>query len=433
MRLALAATGVIALAGCNAFDKYLKVTSPEQIPTGLAEQPQNAELLSFSAVGDFECAYGVSVVINGLVSGELIDGTLTAARWDYDRRSFDHTTPTYSTGTCDGSVSEIGQYTPIQTARHTNDRVLQLLRGWTDAQVAPNSRQQLIDTAAVYAAYSRLLLGETMCTAPDSEFGQALTPAQIFAKAEALFTLVIDSVPVSALGEDTTIRTVAFAGRARARLDQGNLAGAAADAALIPAGFEFDATATGGGASSHRQNRINAQQTGRNISVQAAYRGLTVTGTGGTVPDTRVAVARNASPDTNASDRVTPLFISLKNSSAATPLRVASYQEAQLIIAEANGGSAASVTAINNARVADGLPPYNGPTDAASVAAQVTEERRRELFLEGKRLFDIRRLSLPLDPAPGLTYSTADRKGGTYQNQTCFPLPDVEKFNNPGV
>ena len=48
---------------------------------------------AIGVVGDFECAYGAAIVVNGLVSGELIDGTLTAARWDYDRRSFDETTP----------------------------------------------------------------------------------------------------------------------------------------------------------------------------------------------------------------------------------------------------------------------------------------------------------------------------------------------------
>ena len=36
---------------------------------------------------------------------------------------------------------------------------------------------------------------------------------------------------------------MAYVGRARARLDQGNKTGAAADAALVPAGFVINATA----------------------------------------------------------------------------------------------------------------------------------------------------------------------------------------------
>lgn len=117
-----------------------------------------------------------------------------------------------------------------------------------------------------------------------------------------------------------------------------------------------------------------------------------------------------------------------KNPLPATQVSVRGTRLAQLIIAEAAVGSATSVTAINNARAADGLPPYSGPTDAPTVMAQVIEERRRELFLEATRLYDLHRLSLPLNPAPGTPYSTAASKGGKYGSQTCFPLPDVREI-----
>ena len=61
--------------------------------------------------------------------------------------------------------------------------------------------------------------------------------------------------------------------------------------------------------------------------------------------------------------------------------------------------------------------------------AQIIEERRREFFLEGHRLGDLRRYNLPFLPAPGAPYGP----GGTYGNQTCFPLPDVERINNPNI
>jgi starch-binding outer membrane protein, SusD/RagB family len=62
--------------------------------------------------------------------------------------------------------------------------------------------------------------------------------------------------------------------------------------------------------------------------------------------------------------------------------------------------------------------------------AQLVEERRRELFLEGRRLWDVRRLDLPLVPAPGEPYEIG---GGEYGAQRCFPLPDVERNNNPNI
>jgi len=46
-------------------------------------------------------------------------------------------------------------------------------------------------------------------------------------------------------------------------------------------------------------------------------------------------------------------------------------------------------------------------------------------------LYDVRRLNLPLDPAAGIPYSTVYLKGGNYGTERCFPVPDVERLNNP--
>ena len=76
------------------------------------------------------------------------------------------------------------------------------------------------------------------------------------------------------------------------------------------------------------------------------------------------------------------------------------------------------------------MPAYDatGQT-AAEVLAQVIEERRREFFLEGHRFNDVRRFNLPLEPAVGAPFAS----GGTHGDQRCFPLPDVERLNNPNI
>jgi len=43
---------------------------------------------------------------------------------------------------------------------------------------------------------------------------------------------------------------------------------------------------------------------------------------------------------------------------------------------------------------------------------------------------DIRRLGLAWLPAVGTPYPGG---GGTYGDQTCFPLPDAERINNPNL
>ena len=92
-------------------------------------------------------------------------------------------------------------------------------------------------------------------------------------------------------------------------------------------------------------------------------------------------------------------------------------------------GAAAAINVVRASRT--GVPAYDvtGQT-AAQVQATIVEDRRRELFLEGHRLGDIRRLNLALVPAAGVPYPGG---GGVYGTQSCFPLPDVERVNNPNI
>ena len=50
--------------------------------------------------------------------------------------------------------------------------------------------------------------------------------------------------------------------------------------------------------------------------------------------------------------------------------------------------------------------------------------RRRELFLESQRYFDLTRFNQPEIPAAG----TAFYAGGSFASQKCLPLPDVERL-----
>ena len=99
-----------------------------------------------------------------------------------------------------------------------------------------------------------------------------------------------------------------------------------------------------------------------------------------------------------------------------------------MILAEAQGGASA-VTIINTMRAAASLNPYTGATDATSIKALIASERQRVLFLEGYRAFDIERLNLALVPAVGSPYL----QGGVYGGTVCFPVPDIEKNNNPNI
>lgn len=405
------------MIGCNILDKGLEATAPDKIETSVLETPTNAGLIVNSAIGNFECALKSYIVDAAMAGGEFMDATPTAANWAFDRRDTDPTADTrYATNGCDA----YGIYTPIQVARGTADRALELLQDWTDAQVA--NRQDLIAKAAAYAGYSRILLGEGFCEAAIN-LSPIMTSAEVFASAEAMFTTAITAAQTAG---DQQILNMAYVGRARARLDQGNKAGASADAALVAAGFVMNASSEN--SPTVRQNRVQTFNQAGLVSVAPSYRNMTVAGPSGPVPDSRVTVTNAGKAGT---DNRTPLYIQTKYATSTSPIPIASYKEAQLIIAEVSGGQTA-VNIINNFRTARGLPTFSS-TDPTAIANEVIETRRRELFLEGQHLYDVRRLNLPLDPAAGIPYSTVYLKGGNYGTARCFPLPDVEKLNNPNI
>jgi hypothetical protein len=118
--------------------------------------------------------------------------------------------------------------------------------------------------------------------------------------------------------------------------------------------------------------------------------------------------------------------IQLIFASESAPIPLATYEEAQLIIAEVQGGQTA-VDIIDALHTKYGLAPSGvDPNDAAAVRAQVIEERRRQFFLTGQRASDIRRLNLPLDPPEGSPY----RWGGNHGGARCYPVPDAERDAN---
>jgi hypothetical protein len=401
---------VLALgsAACNVLDEALEVDTPSQVPAETLDDPALAHLLVSGLIADFDCALGAFVVTGGLLGDELHDATFTANRWPVPSRQVQASDSRYSTFGC----TTLGVYTPISTARWSADNALTQLEAWSDAEVV--DRQQKLATAAAYAGYSHILLAEMFCTAA-VDLGPELSPADIFERAETRFTRAIEAAQAAG---DEEILNMARVGRARTRLALGNTAGAAEDAQAVPAGFERVATASE--VSDRRRNRV-AQETRLNtVSVKEPYRDLTVDGQ----PDARVTVL---DLERKGPDAQTDLWQQQKYTSDGQSLPVATWREAQLIIAEAQGGQAA-VDAINVLRDFHGLPAYAGGSEA-EIATQVREERRRELFLEGHRLWDIRRFDLPLFPETGTPFS----KGGQYQSARCLPLPDVERASNPNL
>ena len=419
---ALVAAALVVATACS---DTLKVASPSRIDANSLESPNNAKLLVTGAISDFECAFGAYIVAGGLIGDELMDATQTADRYPYEQRTITSASTRYATGSC----TAVGTYSPLQTARVSADNIRRLLEGWTDAQVA--NRQLLVAQAAAYEGYSQLLLAEGFCGTVFSHFnadktiayGSPITPTQALDSAITQFTEAINAAQTA--GVDS-VRFMALVGRARAKLDKGDLAGARADAVLVPANFVYYATAST--VNSRRNNRVWADNglggggaINSGSSVGPPYRNLN---------DPRVPVTNTGK---TAGGTGIPIWVETKYTTASSPIRLATGDEAQLIIAEADikSNPANTVTIVDAFRAKSGgsEAPYVGATDSTSLIGAIITERRRSLFLESQHLGDFIRYNLPFNPAPGATFYG----GGQYGSARCMPLPDVETASNPNT
>ena len=416
--LATALIAIVAAAACDQ-NKLLDVKSPNSVPVDLFNDPKNAALMVNSAIGDFECAAGAEVLIEGIISDELADSQLGAAQWPYDRRDANtQTNGIYGTSNCTSSQGP-GIYTPLSVARWATDTAIAKLTSWSDAQV-PN-RALFLAQMNLYAGFSYALMGQTMCKAA-FDLSAPVDQNGMFALAEQRFTAAINGA--TALGNNA-ILNAARVGRARVRLYMNKLPEAIADAQPVPSGFVYNINTDANDA--RRYNKVyNSVAATGNYTVDSLSLNLQ-TERGEVDPRSAVSVLATRPADSKSVIIVPKRYSTGYNA----PMPLASYEEAQLILAEAQGGATA-VNIINAMRATVNLLPYIGAIDAASVKNLVIDERRRVLFVQGLRNYDMQRFNIawPAKEAPGVTYP---RVGGVYGTTTCLPLPDVERLNNPNA
>ena len=407
----------LSLASCDILDDLISVEAPDRIQAEALEQPGNALTLLAGMIGDFECSFGHYVSFGSTFVEEL-QWSLGVESWrPIDARELEESgfNSPHSFSTCDflyqGDTP--GLYKPVSIARWQADHLLALLDEWAGEDIP--DRQMIEARALAYSGYSTLLLGEGMCSAA-FDVGPEMQPPEVFARAEGKFAEAIQAA--SAIGNDE-ILNMARVGRARALQNMGQLADAAASAAAVPEGFVMNADFSA--IAPRRENLVFVlNNRGNNASVEEPFRGL---------DDPRVPVLDEG----RLSGRGIPMFTQQKYPTSGSPIPLATWEEARLIVAEAEltaGNLEAAVAAINEVRTRPGvdLQPFTS-SDRQEITEQLYHERRMEFFLEGHRMGDMRRYNLPQIPAAGSPYPI----GGSYGDQRCAPLPRVEKLNNPNI
>jgi hypothetical protein len=425
----LAALGCAALLGLAACQNALEVELPGRVTADDLNSAQNASALANGVVLDFECGWTNYVTASNALSDQTINASNQGVSSAWYTRNILNNDPALL-GSCEPATG-LYPYAPLQIARTGAARAFTLIDGFSDALVP--TKAVLKTTVKVYGAYATLALGEGFCEAVLTP-GNVQPPAAALANAEAQFT---EAITLATAANNTDLLNMARVGRARARLDQGNFAGARSDAEAVPA--TYVKLATRGSGEKQRWNLLfefqnnTAVNAARHGSIAPNFRAMTFGG----VPDPRPGVAATQSGFGN--DGVTPFFAHTRATARDAGVVIASGREAQMIVAEAaarSGDLATARTIITARHALAGLPAYDpaGTATQNEVITQVIDERSRELFLEaGHRLNDMLRFRstsfrIPFRGEPGSVHPTGkDHRGLDYGATTCIPLPLAEK------
>jgi starch-binding outer membrane protein, SusD/RagB family len=296
-----------------------------------------------------------------------------------------------------------------------------------------------LQLAHLYAGFANRLLGENMCGAT-IDGGPELPYTEFLDRAEASFTSAIGITG----GTAATIANqanAARAGRAAVRVHLDDWTGATADAATLAADYVYNMPYFSVGEDDQR-NRI-FWSSGNSRESGSAYRAHTQWNTWhydyrNATNDPRVPIAITTLLGDAAIEccgRV-PFYPEAKYTSSASPIRLTSGREMLLIQAEERlraNDMVGGMAFINQTRTAAGVS--GGPlvaTDLNDAWRLLKRERGIELWLEGRRLGDLRRWDAAgtpgaLDPLE----SVGPTVSHLAQQDLCFPISKDERETNP--
>src|SRR6266516_1405392 len=480
--LTLALLAAVALAlpftGCR---DPLNVQDPDILPPGNLNDKSVLPTIRAGAIGDFALAYTGSgadasggtvegvTMYGGLLADELINSETFPTRIEVDSR-----------GPIQKTNADVGLwFRNMHRARRAAEFAAERYR-----TLAPDTTVETgLSEVLSLAGYTYIFFAETWCSGvPVSTvtedgtitYGAPLSTTQLLNSAIGRFdeataaATALDTTRVSANTRRTLIRLAAV-GKARALLDQGQFATAAAlvSSTAVPTSFSYTVQHS---ENTTRENNgvFNATQIFKRYAVGDREGGYTAafapSGTGPGLPYRSSADPRipwqlvitpppppATKPDTNKGfDGSTLQFDQLRYTSRSTSITLATGAEARLIEAEAQVQSgdtatnaAAMYTTLNALRSSP--PSYFTPTstlgalttDSATASGGAVgllfRERAYWLWLTAHRLGDLRRL-IRQDgrAADAVLPSGAYFKSQvpTYGSDVNFPVP-VDEENNP--
>jgi hypothetical protein len=429
---------LLALGACD-----MNVTDPGALKGSALDDPSILPGLLNGVRGSF--TYAASGPVGGrgvFVAGALLSDELVYSGTDIDLARF-------SEGRAEDDWDAVTDlWAETSRARWTAERFVErldelvaALPGTADSATVA-SRYNSLAEGLIWAGFTNRMLGENFCDAVIDE-GPLEDRTAYFERAEGQFTRAIDMATAHEL---TELLPIAIGGRAQVRMLLGDWSGATADAALVPTEFEFKTT-------QHypSDREVNGF---RAISI-ASHPELTAWGTpfadwgklkGSSSGDARIPLDRPKSDGEYVigADGRRPFWQQLKYSVSAATISLVKGTEMRLIEGEAAlvagdwEGAVAKVQEVHDFR---GLDEATA-ADEDEAWALLMRERGTELWLEGRRVGDLRRWA----EVPGTVPFTVVREatGGDPEaderrnvldvpGRLCIPVSRLERLTNPNL
>jgi hypothetical protein len=417
----------------TACDRLLEVDLPTAVTDDALDDPRVARVRVNSVMALVECGYS-SLALDAAGFEDNFQRISGVAGLYSEYRD------TPGGGTCDTDAYSSEWIDSFLTARAQGYDTYAALDASSDADVP--DRQRMMATVAFYEAVTLGVAGEYLCEfAVDA--GPMLTASQTLDLAEAWadsalsriaaaggdFALDVEQGTIAASLEDA-----AYALRARIRYANGDLTGAASDAAQVGDGFmawvlredgekrrNMVSSMQGGGggtqAAGFLQGPITLKTGANDYGVSrlgshpvtsapwpdpvpfTGYVDLAIEELTGRAVDDDGYPITTATPGASADTRVRhvigntaggPDNIIQKYRTLSDDIPLVNWREMRLIQAEAAGASSAGVDLVNEIRSTDGLPNIAGTYrtlvegDADAFDDMLIEERRRALWLEAR-------------------------------------------------
>ena len=326
------------------------------------------------------------------------------------------------------------QATPWNTlsrARWLSDQSLARLK--TALGDAGFAKHPVAAQALIWRGFTYRVLGEAMCVSVIDK-GPATPSRDNLVRAESAFTAAI---AVAQAANNATLVNAAYIGRAQARVDLGNWSGAVADAAKVPTAFRYQ-----------MPYYTNVDEYGYNRTMWSStplsfYKATSVWGTWyakyyDSTKDPRVSYTQTALTGAGAFPPVgkVPWWPQAKYVTQTAGITLGSGREARLIEAEAalrDGDIGTAMLKIDANRASAGAPMAARPLSADEAWTLLKQERGVELWLEGRRLPDMRRWAAT--NAPGALNPQEVTGAASYLEgqATCFPVSQDEINTNPNL